>query len=207
FFLAKATGQSELAAPTLALLKKLEQHVETVRKEGAVRVWLMPLALVWPAPPAVEGDASRLPRAWTGAGRTPLALLREYGDDGQVAFAGIKGGWPSVSHAHMDIGSFVIDLDGVRWAMDLGAEEYARIEAAMPGLWDMHQESPRWQLLRYHNLQHNTLTIDGQLQRVDGRANTIRVGDAKWPFATIDLSPVYRGQAKRVDRGIRLPDA
>ena len=41
----------------------------------------------------------------------------------------------------MDAGSFVLDADGVRWAHDLGAENYNRIESlGMTALVEVHTE-------------------------------------------------------------------
>jgi hypothetical protein len=42
----------------------------------------------------------------------------------------IKEGTPNGSHAHMDAGSFVYETNGIRWAIDLGTEEYFKMRAA-----------------------------------------------------------------------------
>eukprot|EP01132_Coremiostelium_polycephalum_P023046 gene23046-27391_t len=57
---------------------------------------------------------------WLGTGPNPVALMRSSWTDPQAIFVGFKGGSPSLSHAHMDAGSFVMEADGVRWAADLG---------------------------------------------------------------------------------------
>lgn len=207
FFFAAKENRPEWLAATWRLIGDLESYVEQTARGNPVRLWLLPLALVW-APPESAGDP-KLPRAWSGRGRSPIALLREFASPGDPgAFVGLKGGSPSVSHAHMDQGSFVIDLDQTRWALDLGAEDYGPVEAVIGGgLWDMSQNSPRWQLLRYHNLQHNTLTIGGELQRVSGRGEVVRTGESPWPFAVLELSSLYDGQAQAVVRGVRLSDS
>ena len=40
----------------------------------------------------------------------------------------MKMGSPSVNHGHMDVGSFLLEADGVLWGMDMGGEEYNRLE-------------------------------------------------------------------------------
>ncbi|MEM6459968.1 MAG: heparinase II/III family protein [Planctomycetota bacterium] len=171
-----------------------------------VQAWLLPLMLVWPGP-AAGRDAEAAPagpRAWSGRGPVPLAILE---DDG--AYVGVKAGRASVPHAHLDIGGFVAELAGQRWAVDLGGESYAAVEPHLvrrgTSLWDMGAGSGRWRLRRYQNQYHNTLTIGDALQDVDAAAEFVEVGDRPHPHATLDLTPVYAGQAERVARRVSLP--
>ena len=43
---------------------------------------------------------------------------------GGAYYAGIKMGGAAWSHGHADVGSFVFDLGGIRWAEDLGLRNY-----------------------------------------------------------------------------------
>jgi hypothetical protein len=105
----------------------------------------------------------------------------------------------------MDIGSFVLDCDGVRWAVDLGAEGYHRIESRGMNLWSRAQDSDRWTIFRQSNHGHNTLVIDGQLQRASGDGRIIEFSDdPTFPHSVLDMSSVYDGNAKSVHRGIAL---
>jgi hypothetical protein len=45
-------------------------------------------------------------------------VLRSGWDDPRATFVGIKAGRADDSHAHMDIGSFMLESDGARWAVD-----------------------------------------------------------------------------------------
>ena len=48
-----------------------------------------------------------------------VVVLRE------TTYLGIKGGANNAcEHGHYDLGSFVLDSGGVRWAMDLGPDDY-----------------------------------------------------------------------------------
>lgn len=163
---------------------------------------LLPFLLLW----ARGGRAPEPPRRlhWKGDGPTPVAMHRSgWGED--ATYLGIKGGSPSVNHAHMDIGSFVLDMGGVRWAIDLGAQSYHSLESRGVGLWNRGQNSDRWTVFRLNNWSHNTLVVDSQLQRVDGHAPIIAFShDPDAPFTVVDMLPVYEEQLARALRGARL---
>jgi hypothetical protein len=206
FFFAGKLNQPELLGNQWRLVGALDDYLEVTKREYPVRTWLSPLVLVWASKEESAEPVAPLPRVWAGDGKNPVALLRAGQGDAE-AFVGIKGGKPSNFHGHMDAGSFVVDLARTRWAIDLGLEPYAKIEKVIGGkLWDLTQTSPRWTLLRYNSLHHNTLTLNNQGQRVEGKAVMLRTGDQPWPFAVLDLSPTYAGRAARVTRGVRLVD-
>jgi hypothetical protein len=105
----------------------------------------------------------------------------------------------------MDSGSFVLESDGIRWAIDLEPEDYHIIESRGMNLWDRGQNSDRWKLLRLNNHGHNTLVIDNQLQNSSGNAPIIAFSDKPdWPFTIVDLTDAYRGQVKSARRGVAL---
>lgn len=143
--------------------------------------------------------------AWMGRGSNPVAAFRSSWTDPDAVYLAIKGGSPATNHAHMDIGSFVIDADGIRWAVDLGPENYNKIESLGMNLWARGQESDRWKIFRYANFSHNTLVVDGQLQRVKGMAPIIRYSsDRTFPHTVIDMTTVYQGQLASALRGAVL---
>ncbi|MDD3587242.1 MAG: heparinase II/III family protein, partial [Thermoguttaceae bacterium] len=104
-----------------------------------------------------------------GNGLCPVALFRTSWTDPNAAWLGIKAGTPRSPHGHADSGSFVYEKAGVRWAIDLGPESYHKIEQLGMTLWSSQQTSDRWKLFRYNNFSHNTLTVNGALQLVDGK--------------------------------------
>ena len=67
---------------------------------------------------------------------------------------GFKGGSPGTNHAHMDVGSFVVDMQGVRWAVDLGGQGYHGLESRGVDLWNRGQDSERWTVFRLNNFGH-----------------------------------------------------
>lgn len=54
----------------------------------------------------------------------PLVLMRSAYLDENAAFAGIKGGYNFTNHGDLDIGTFVFDALGERWAEELGPGRY-----------------------------------------------------------------------------------
>jgi hypothetical protein len=164
----------------------------------------LPLALLWmgseaPSPPI------EMPLHWASGGETPVTVHRSSWTDPEATYVGLKGGSPSATHGQMDTGSFVLDADGVRWALDLGAEPYHGIESRGMNLWDMSQDSDRWTIFRQQNQGHNTLVIDGQPQQVAGRGEIVAFSDSPdFPHSIVDLSTVYAGQVRTVRRGIAL---
>ena len=165
---------------------------------------LFPMILLWMKPPA--GDMKiEMPLNWSSEGHVPITIHRSSWTDPNATFVGFKGGSPSANHGNMDIGSFVLDADGERWGMDLGAEGYNGIESRGMNLWDRSQDSDRWTIFRQSNLGHNTLVIDGKLQRAAGFGKVVAFSDRPaFPHSVIDMSDVYRGQAGSVQRGIGL---
>jgi len=132
-------------------------------------------------------------------------MFRSSWTDPDAVYLAIKGGSPSVSHGHMDIGTFVLDAKGVRWVIDLGPESYNKIESRGMNLWGRSQDAERWSIFRYNNLSHSTLVVDGQHQRVNGNAPIVRYSDKEsFPHVVFDMSDVYEGHLVKAHRGAAL---
>ena len=154
------------------------------------------MALLWAQPNRVQPEKL----SWVGRGANPVAMFRSSWDTDAV-YLGIKGGTPKGNHAHMDAGSFIIEADGVRWAVDLGPENYNKIETLGLNLWSRVQNSDRWKIFRYNNFSHNTLTVNDQLQQVDGFAKIISRTDSNVVF---DLTSLYSEHLQKAARGAAL---
>lgn len=164
----------------------------------------LPLTLLW-MDDASNASENQMPLHWSGEGHVPITVHRSSWTDPNAVFVGLKGGAPSANHGQMDIGSFVLDADGVRWAVDLGAESYHGIESRGMNLWDRSQDSDRWTIFRQQNTGHNTLVIDGQLQVAKNSGTFERFSDdANHAYSLLDMSGVYDGQAKSVKRGLAM---
>src|SRR6185437_13853424 len=118
--------------------------------------------------------------------------------DPNATFVGFKGGSNAANHAHLDLGSFVLDALGQRWAVDLGPDDYN-----LPGYFG----NKRWTYYRLTTAGHNTLTIDGENQAPSARAPLL----AYWSspdraLAVADLTAAYGKHGTRATRGIELLD-
>lgn len=162
---------------------------KTLRGEASSKGRFLPLVLLWwdGRPP----ETPRQPRHWKGEGLNPIAVHRTSWTDPNAVFLAVKGGTPSANHGHMDIGSFILEADGVRWALDIMGRGYGDLEARGLGIWNKSQDSDRWQIYRYHNSSHNTLTVNKQAQRVKGRAGIAAFSpEPENAFTVIDMTPV-----------------
>jgi hypothetical protein len=176
----------------------------TARSAGGQGDRLLALGLLWMEPEPKEIEV-KLPLNWSSEGHVPITIHRSSWTDPNATFIGLKAGSPSAPHGQMDSGSFVFDADGVRWAIDLGAEGYHGIESRGMNLWSSAQDSDRWKIFRQCNAGHNTLVIDGALQYAKGTAKVVGFEDkGDFPHSVVDLSEVYKGQAEKVHRGVAL---
>lgn len=166
---------------------------------------LFPAIMLWLGNQNVSEANAPKATTWMGKGPNPVALMRTSWADPNAIYVGIKGGSPSLSHAHMDAGSFVMDADGVRWAMDFGMQNYETLESKKVDLWNKTQNSQRWEVFRYNNLAHNTLTVNGGLQRVEGKAMITDFSDSPNRMnATVEMSELYKGILTSANRNIAI---
>jgi hypothetical protein len=156
-----------------------------------------PFDLLWyqPAPQTIPA----LPTA-AQFGRSELFLARAAWNDPASVFLGFKAGSGQRDHAHLDLGSFVMDALAVRWAVDLGADDYD-----LPGYWDSGAQGSRWKYFRLNNWSHNTLVLNGHLQDAMAETTISRtsLSDSS-PFAIADLSAAYSRDAQSLHRGVVL---
>jgi hypothetical protein len=155
--------------------------------------------LVWLSEFEVK-EETQLPLAWKGDGENPVVIFRGGADDSGQFYFGGKGGRATVSHGNMDAGSFIFELDGVRWVLDPGNQSYHEIEKTGFNLWANCQTCQRWTLLTKNNYGHSTLTVNDQLHINNGFAPITDYKDGAKPEATIDMSAVFGGLLKNVTR-------
>ncbi|HEX2516091.1 MAG TPA: heparinase II/III family protein, partial [Chloroflexota bacterium] len=160
--------------------------------------------LLWYESRGSRDDLSRtgLDARYTAA---HVAFFRSAWSDPRALYVGFKGGDNKANHSHLDLGTFVLDALGQRWAMDLGPDDYN-----LPGYFESPRSpsSRRWTYYRLRTEGHNTLTLDGQNQDPLATAPLIAFGSASGgAFAVADLSAAYRpAGARRVQRGVALRD-
>lgn len=167
-----------------------------------------PFIAVWdPFPKLETSNASsvELPRVWQGQGDNPVVFIRESHENPDSFYLGYKGGNARISHAHMDSGSFIYEDEGVRWAIDLGMQEYNSLESKGVGLWDRRQEGDRWRIFRLGPYSHNQLLIEDQLHKIDGRALLSPVEETKTLIqGTVDLTELFPNLTASFQRHYRV---
>lgn len=145
-------------------------------------------------------------KVWAGKGSQPLFLYRKGFASTDDTYLGVKGGSPKNSHAHMDGGSFIYEWAGVRWAVELGSQDYHSLESKGIGIWKKGQNSQRWQVYRLNNHSHNTLTINNKIHQYKGMATMTKVfNKKKYKGAEFDLSSLF-SDAESVTRRITVDD-
>ena len=145
-------------------------------------------------------------KVWAGKGSQPLFLYRKGFASTDDTYLGVKGGSPKNSHAHMDGGSFIYEWAGVRWAVELGSQDYHSLESKGIGIWKKGQNSQRWQVYRLNNHSHNTLTINNKIHQYKGMATMTKVlNKKKYKGAEFDLSSLF-SDTESVTRRITVDD-
>ncbi len=161
------------------------------RNAGAGLVWISQYK---------EKEDQEIPLVWKGEGDNPIVIFKSEANDPHQYYFGGKGGRGTVNHGNMDGGSFIFELNGVRWSIDTGNQRYHDLEKTGFNLWDRCQECERWTLLTKNNFGHSTLTVNDQHHVVDGKAVITDFKEGTQPEATIDLSAAFDGQLKSAHR-------
>lgn len=193
FWFAQRLGQPSLLRGQHRHFVPFDPTAKRPREDSSL---LFPL-LYWQTPP-VATDAQW--DSWLGQGSVPVAFFRGPGDFAHRYYLAIKGGSPADSHGHMDGGSFVFEMDGVRWADDLGMQAYYELEKAGLKIFDGRQNGDRWRVFRYTNFAHNTLTLDNGLHSVAGRVRLFDFSPVPAPSVSADLTPVLGSGVSRAVR-------
>lgn len=159
------------------------------------------LDFIWGAPWVDKNPqmaAMPLARHFRG---TDAVFMRSAWDDPKATYLGFKAGRNGVNHGHLDLGSFVLDALGVRWASDPGSDNYN-----LPGYFDT--KSQRWTYYRLRAEGHNTLVLNpgsGPDQNTQAAAPIVRFsGGPARQFVIADLTDAYKPAAASVLRGLAL---
>jgi len=126
-----------------------------------------------------------------------VAFFRSAWEEPQALYVGFKGGNNRANHSHLDLGTFVLDAHGYRWAVDLGGDNYN-----LPAYFG----AQRWTYYRLRTAGHNTLLINGGNQATTARAPLIAFHTTPArAFAVADLTAAYP-MTQRVWRGVAMLD-
>lgn len=194
---------SYLKAPSILYGK--EKYFAKENAKRLVGDRLLPTIMIWSTNIDISKIKTPKSRVWVGQGSNPVGFMRTSWTDPNAIFVGFKAGSASVNHGHMDVGSFVLDANGERWAMDFKNQDYNSLESKGIKVFGKSQDAQRWQIFRNNNFVHNTLTIDGQLQQVKGHAKINSWSEQTNQMTlTSDITPAYIDQLKEAKRGIAI---
>jgi len=169
------------------------EHAQIAKRNASAQhvVWYVPS-------PAKMPTAKDLDRYF----RSPveIAVFRSAWDDPQALFVGVKAGYNQVNHGHLDLGSFEIDALGVRWARDLGSDNYN-----LPGYWDKRRGGRRWSYYRLNSKSHSVPILDGEDQDPLAKSRFTRFQtERSSAFVLVDLTSAYKKSANKVTRGVAI---
>ncbi len=189
------SNSEEEGAPMLFWLARCFDRPSYAWSERQIRVQPSALDLLWFDP---RGQGPRAERTPTDAlfRSVDVATFRSTWEDANAVFVGFKGGNNRANHSHLDLGTFVLDAEGQRWAVDLGPDDYNLLG---------YFGNKRFTYYRLRTEGHNTLTLNGKNQNPAARAPIVGFSSTRSrACAVADLSAAYRSQTRHVSRGIAL---
>ena len=192
FYFSRAFNQPEVADFYRNILSK------TVQGGNYFRFYF--LSIPWYDTASSPADA--LPKLKVYEGINDIIVFNGNRNVSNSLYLIAKTGDPDMAHQQLDIGTFIVETNGIRWTDDLGADNYS-----LPGFWDYKPDGQRWSYFRNSNFSHNTLSIDHKLQNSAGTGKIKQQDDkAAQPFVTMDMSTAYAGQSRFVYRTFRMLD-
>ena len=134
--------------------------------------------------------------------------MRSNWTDNEGIYAAFHTGQTNISHAHMDSGSFVLDIGGQRFAGDYGSEDYS--------LYPSENPDNKYHLFRLSPEGHNIFVINPDAsfgQTLSGKEQISEfVNKEKGSYAIAPLTSYYKDESAGVKyadsaaRGIMLAD-
>ena len=134
-----------------------------------------------------------------------LVFMRSAYLDKNATFAGIKGGYNFINHGDLDIGTFVFDSMGVRWAEELGPGPYDApnyfLNTPAGGRWKNYSKRAEGQNTLVIN---PNMTLDDQYVLAEGEFTGYEETD-NGGKAVLDMTDAYRmNGATKVEREFEL---
>ncbi|WP_238403427.1 DUF7594 domain-containing protein [Paenibacillus mesophilus] len=160
-----------------------------------------PLDLLWYVPNSYAGPRAAQVDLDKYFRNLEAVTFRSGWEDPNALFVGFKGASEQKNHHNLDAGTFLFDALGVRWAQELGADDYN-----LPGYFG----NQRWNYYRMRAEGQNVLVINpdqGPEQDSLPFVGMSRVESSpQEALAVTDLTAAYAKNAHKVERGVRLID-
>lgn len=153
-----------------------------------------PLDMIWYDSRGTAQDLAALPKSRFFANVHQTFLRSSWTDSDAISVA-FKGGDNGANHNHHDMGHFIMDALGERWAIDLGWT------AGQPPINDYRQ------YYRWKTEGHNTMTFGGDGQDPIARGNIMAFGtDANRPYAIAKMDSGVPNRVSVWRRGVKIVD-
>ncbi len=137
--------------------------------------------------------------------RVEAGSMRSSWEDKSGIYVGFHGGDTRTGHCHIDQGTFVLDMLGQRWAIDIGADNYN-----LPGYFSYAYNGARWKLYRMRAEGHNTIVINPDQypeHDLDAFCPVIkRESKEKGAYQVLDMSDAFKGKVNSALRGYMVTD-
>jgi hypothetical protein len=157
--------------------------------------------IIWYRPYSSSPDTRSLDKYF--GGDVAIFLSRSSWTDANALFAGMKAGYNKVNHGHLDLGNFEFDAIGVRWARDLGSDDY-NLPDYFTG---SSQTSPRWNYYRLNSFSHNIPVLSNKNQDINAISSFVKHSEGVTePFGIIDFTSAYKEFASSAGRGLKVLD-
>ena len=203
-WMALRKGDSSLLSPEMRIME--ETGYKRLCEERLFPMFIISLAGVNP----IHAIPNPTDHYFQCDGTTPVFVYRSGWKSREDDYLGIKGGLTMSSHSHCDQGSFYFESDGVTWATDLGMQDYNSLESAGVDLWDMTQDSERWEVFRIGPFSHNILTVNGHTPKVNHPVTFRHTWMPEHPSwdnrvgAVLDLTELYKEDLDSCKRAVFL---
>lgn len=161
----------------------------------AAQLRFLPVALMrWSSDNA---NNSALPLAKLYRGDDTVGVMRSSWSDPNAAFVAFLAGERQASHSQVDLGSFVYEVNKVRWAIDPGMD-------SGEGYFDARPFGRRWDYLRTSAAGHSLLEWEKRAQAPKGSAKVTQFSAGNSPYGIVDLSQSYGLPEGAYKRGFML---
>jgi heparinase II/III-like protein len=125
-----------------------------------------------------------------------VATMRDAWNDPRGWFVAFKAGTNTVDHAHLDVGTFILEAKGVRWVIDLGPDDYD-----LPGY--SHEADQRWTYYRLRAEGHNTLAVNPGAGADQNHLGSGKITSFQSSPSGVELSADLTGVYPGADRVVR----
>ncbi|TNJ62313.1 DNRLRE domain-containing protein [Paenibacillus hemerocallicola] len=160
-----------------------------------------PLDLLWYVPNSYTGPRAAQVGLDKYFRNVEAVTFRSAWEDPNALFVGFKGASEQKNHHNLDAGTFLFDALGVRWAQELGADNYN-----LPGYFG----NQRWNYYRMRGEGQNVLVINPGLGPEQDSSVAIEMSrvesSLKDALAIADLTAAYARDVHKAERGVRLLD-